>query len=226
MGKKQFDDEILKIIAEVINESVKSSKKNRLELFRELNKTVRKNSIVFAGDSIIQRYPLDEMLQTNTCIYNRGIDGIEAMELLDNINEHIIELEPRKLFVMVGTNDLGAGVALDEIISRLKQIIYCIKDNLPNTELYMISLCPINEEIVNAGPNFLERRRTNELLRELNQTIYEEVTKPEGIKFIDIHTSLTDQNGELKSEYTTDGLHLSAIAYRKVTDILAAFLDE
>lgn len=224
MNNLYIDEQTMKIIMNVINDNIKKSKINRLELFKELNKTAKSNSIVFAGDSIIQRYPLDEMIQIDKKIYNRGIDGLESIELLDNINIQMLDLKPDIVFIMIGTNDLGVGVMLEEIVARIKKIIQMIRNKLPMTKVHIISLCPINEEIINSQPNYLERKRTNVLLCKLNQMIIDKIAKPFKINFIDIHRILVDKSGNLKREYTTDGLHLSAKAYRKITEIIVHFL--
>ena len=44
--------------------------------YRELNQvSVKEPDIIFIGDSIVEYYPLQELLQTNKVLINRGIRG-------------------------------------------------------------------------------------------------------------------------------------------------------
>ena len=44
--------------------------------------------------------------------------------------------------------------------------------------------------------------------------------------YIDVYNNLTDKNGNLKLEYTEEGLHLSSLGYIKVTKILYPFIGD
>ena len=44
------------------------------------------------------------------------------------------------------------------------------------------------------------------------------------VEFVPVFDSLTDQAGQLKKEYTTDGLHLSVTGYQVLTKALKDYL--
>ena len=46
------------------------------------------------------------------------------------------------------------------------------------------------------------------------------------IVYIDVYSQLVDDDDILKSEYTTDGLHISDAGYKKITSILKKYIEE
>lgn len=44
------------------------------------------------------------------------------------------------------------------------------------------------------------------------------------VEFVPVFDSLTDQAGQLKKDYTTDGLHLSVAGYQVLTKALKGYL--
>lgn len=224
MAKRMFGDEKMERIKEMIETISKNDKNERIHFFKELNKTGKKNSIVFAGDSLIQRFPITEMIQSNYNVYNRGIDGLESIELLKNIQEQIIELAPAKLFLLIGTNDVAVRRETSEIELKVKEICETAEKNVPDVKIHIISVSPLNEDIMNSRINYLNRRISNQHIIELNER-YKKLAESNNYAFVDIYPLLLDQRGNLKEEYTTDGLHLSGAAYRKVTDFLQQFID-
>ena len=64
----------------------------------------------------------------------------------------------------------------------------------------------------------------NKHIIKLNNDI-KELCKKESIKYIDIYTSLLDNNKNLKEVYSKEGLHLTDLGYYKVTRIIKKFLN-
>ena len=100
-------------------ESVQQSKmekeqRTRLEQCKRLNTCARKGQIVFAGSSLMEFFPVNELQQSpgiNVCVYNRGVSGYISEQLLAHMQDLILDLEPSKLFINIGTNDIGRGIA-------------------------------------------------------------------------------------------------------------------
>ena len=81
----------------------------RLECYRRLNRVAKKGQIVFAGSSLMEQFPIDELqhsLDLPWCIYNRGIGGYVSSQMLQGLETMVLELEPAKLFINIGTNDM------------------------------------------------------------------------------------------------------------------------
>lgn len=74
----------------------------RTTLFNEL--TIPPNSIVFLGDSLTFRTEWSELFPEEIVI-NRGIGRDTTAGVLKRL-DHIIEAKPKKIFILIGVNDL------------------------------------------------------------------------------------------------------------------------
>ena len=170
-------------------------------------------SIVFLGDSITEFVDFDKVLPAYHII-NHGIAGDTTPGVLRRLGQSTA-LKPRKLFLLIGTNDIGDGVSVEAVASNIKRIVSRIKDKTPGTRIYLQAVFPTRNM-----PN-----RLNALIQELNAHI-QEVAREFGCTYIDLYPLLLDESGSLGQEYTVDGLHLSDKAVAKWMEFLAPYLDE
>lgn len=159
--------------------------------------------VVFAGDSHISNFDWEDYFK-GLSVANRGIGGDTSGGLLQRI-EQVTELNPEKVFLLVGINDIAQGVSLESIEYSYIQIIDVIKKNKPNTHIYAQSVFPVAGELYESyfskqsGP-------INESVARLNKRI----SQLAGATFIDV----ADKFGtELATEYSVDGLHLNKEGY-------------
>lgn len=106
---------------------------------------IRSNDIVFLGDSITDGCEWAELLD-NRHVKNRGISADRSGWLLERIDS-IIAGRPRKLFLMIGTNDLSVGVGPDEVAGNIRKLIVRFQKRSPQTKLYVQSILPVNAPI-------------------------------------------------------------------------------
>ncbi len=66
--------------------------------------------------------------------------------------------------------------------------------------------------------------RTNEKIQNRNHAYQELASAYMQVEFLSVFDSLTDQAGQLKKEYTTDGLHLSIAGYQALSKALKDYL--
>ena len=169
-------------------------------------KNVNKNTIVFLGNSITQVGKWQTLLPDKKVI-NKGISGDVTKGVLARI-EDCLSAKPEKIFVMIGINDLKIGLAVDSITIGQTRIIKQIKKLSPRTKIYMQSTLPVNESMLAN----IYKRLNNEAINQMN-TALKLVCKQQKVGYIDVHSTLTDQNGQLKQTLSTDGLHLKPEAY-------------
>ena len=190
--------------------------------YRELNQvSVVEPDIIFIGDSIVEYYPLQELFGTEKTIVNRGIRGYQTRLLLENLDAHLYCGAVDQIVLLIGTNDIGKDVPMNEALDNLERVIQSIARDYPLTEIKLLSILPVNE-----GEKYKQTVyiRTNEKIREWNQA-YEALTSAYmQVDFVPIYDSLTDSEGQLQSVYTTDGLHLSVTGYQSLSDALKTYL--
>lgn len=190
--------------------------------YRELNQvSVLEPDIIFIGDSIVEYYPLQELFGTAKTIVNRGIRGYQTRLLLENLDAHLYGDAVDQIVLLIGTNDIGKDVPMNEALDNLERVIQSIARDYPLTEIKLLSILPVNE-----GEKYKQTVyiRTNEKIREWNQA-YEALTSAYmQVDFVPIYDSLTDSEGQLKKDYTTDGLHLSVAGYQALSEALKEYL--
>ena len=177
--------------------------KHRVSLFRSLPETEKK--IIMLGNSLNNNALWTELFPMGYVV-NRGISG----DVVDGVHQRLDEIfpdDPSKIFLITGTNDLINEPELSAVglWDRYEKLIKEIRDNLPGTKLYVQSMLPLNPKT-----KFYEG--FNGRAAELNKLI-EAAHERYDYTYLDIASRLSDENGDLKADYTTDGIHLSAAGY-------------
>lgn len=190
--------------------------------YRHLNQvSVVEPDILFIGDSIVEYYPLQELFGTSKTIVNRGIRGYQTGLLLENLDAHLYGGAVDKIVLLIGTNDIGKDVPVNEALNNLEAIIQSIARDYPLTEIKLLSILPVNEGEEYKHTVYI---RTNEKIQKWNQTYQELASAYMQVEFVPVFDSLIDQEGQLKKDYTTDGLHLSVTGYQVLTKALKDYL--
>ena len=211
-------------------EQMLRDQQEKLERFRILNQNAKKGEILFTGSSLMEQFPVNELLMTrgmSQVVYNRGIGGFTTEDMLRNMEEMVFALKPRKIFINIGTNDIGSqGYRLEKLMENYGKIISQIRERLPEAEIYMMAYYPVNEtdklpEGEWAKTMFLTR--TNENISIANKAV-EEMAGRMGCHFINVNQGLTDEAGKLKKEFTVEGIHMYANGYEVVLENMRPFL--
>lgn len=190
--------------------------------YRKLNRiSVIEPSIIFIGDSIIEYYPLQELLGTSKTIVNRGIRGYQTGLLLKNLDAHLYGDAVDQIVLLIGTNDIGKDVPMMEALNNLESVIQTISRDYPLSQIKLVSILPVNE-----SENFKQTVyiRTNEKIKEWNQAYQELASAYMQVEYVSVFEELLDQEGQLKSDYTTDGLHLSVSGYQTLSKALKDYI--
>ena len=156
-------------------------------------------SIVFIGNSITDMHNWAEAFD-NPNVIERGVSGAVASELIDNL-EAILPGHPKKIFMMIGTNDLGsAGLNTPEkVAAKIRTALTRCKKESPNTELYVQSILPSKSGI----RVLADEITTNDSIKKLCAEF--------GATYVDLWDKM---QGILDGSITLDGLHLKASGYR------------
>jgi lysophospholipase L1-like esterase len=172
--------------------------------------------IYFVGDSHTEAFELNELLN-NKDVRNRGIWGDASKNVLKRFNG-IIRQHPKKIFLMIGVNDICSGVKNDRIYANVEKIIKTAKDSLPATKLYIESVLPTTNPILHSKESTILK------ITELN-TKYKELASKYDATYIDLYSHFI-QNEELKLEYSNDGLHLNGKGYLELAKLIKPFVEE
>lgn len=190
---------------------------------------------VFCGDSIIvglRNYALknkDSFLNTSQYLavgsyslrYALNPDNPENLHPTYKgekrvIWESISMMQPKRVFLFFGLNDLNI-IGLEGTRDYYIQLVDKIKETNPDIEIHIISMTMTLE---GTGKHNLQ----NDKIREFNEMM-QVVAAEQGWGYVDIASSLVDDNGDLEQAYCSDGfIHHSRSAYEQVwTEVLRGY---
>ncbi|OWA35845.1 hypothetical protein B9G55_08110 [Saccharibacillus sp. O16] len=207
-------------------------KQLKVDAYRIRNRLAVKGQTVFAGSSLMEFFPILELQQASGksfISYNRGVAGFVTRELAASLEECVLELEPTRLFINIGSNDMNEPDYTPEaLIGRYEMILNRIKERLPDCRIFTMAYYPVNAEaefpgVDPAGAKEFFSKRNNETIADANAAV-EEMAKRLGVAYIDVNDGLTDERGNLNADYCWDGIHMFANGYKIVWDHLQRYL--
>ena len=180
------------------------------------NANFSKGQIVFIGDSITDLYHSDDYYQDLPLrTYNRGIGGDVTGMLLKRIQVSLYDLEPTRVVLMIGINDINGGVSTDTILKNYNDILSGIKTKLPFAMVYTMSILPINNDV----PSYIDVKKSTERILSINEEI-KEMASNYSYQYMDLFSLVKDDNNHLKKEYSLDGIHLSEQGFVTWTNLI------
>jgi lysophospholipase L1-like esterase len=139
---------------------------------------------------------------------NRGIGGDVALGIYDRLYQ-ILPGKPKKIFLQTGANDVSHHLPVDSIVERIALLIDKIREESPETKLYLQGSLPINESF-NRYKNLTGK---TEVFPELSRRL-EALAASRGIVFINLFPLFTQPGtAVLRKDLTNDGLHLKENGY-------------
>ena len=184
----------------------------------------KNENFVFLGDSITDWYPIEELYE-DMPIVNSGKAGYRTFELLPELEELVYQYNPTKVFILIGTNDINTNTGEEELVENIEKMIKRIKKHRPNCKIYVQSIYPVNKTDDEKIDKDTVNKRENSVIQKVNKNI-KQICKKHNVTYIDVYSHLIDEDGNLKTSYTTDGLHLSNLGYLKVTKVLTPYVEE
>ena len=191
---------------------------HRYDSFKVLN--VTSDNIVFIGNSITDMHCWPEAFVTSNGDYlpilNRGNSGTYSTEQSDNL-ESYINGKPKKVFMMIGTNDIatsgGLNFSPEQVLAYVKSIVARIHARSPQTKVYLYSI------LKNKTGNRVEATwlKANELTK-----AYADAT--DKVTYIDLYDKLAGVADG--GAWSYDNLHLTAGAYQAWCETICQYLQE
>jgi len=185
--------------------------------YEQENKIFLKNQIVFVGDSITDGYDIESYYSALSLkCYNRGIGGDISLGVKKRFKVSVLDLEPSKLVVLIGINDLNSGVKPNTILANYEYFFDELSSKLPSCKVFVQSVYPINY-LTHAMP------ATAQQIIDFNAQL-KTLAESRGHSYINVFDSLKDENNLLKTEFADDGLHPNAAGYQVITQDIMSFI--
>lgn len=165
-----------------------------------------KGAVVWMGDSLTEQ-AWWSFLTKEKPLVNRGIGGDNTRGMLARLPE-ILEVAPRKMFLMAGVNDLSGNRPVEEVAQNIRKMLEMVRERVPSCEVYLQSVITPNNEVL----AYAYIKNKQHLMVELNEKL--KAMCDEGLAtWVDLRPLLHNEKGELKEELTKDGIHLHPEAY-------------
>lgn len=190
----------------------------KIEEFSKYKST--KDDVVFLGDSIFRGGQWGEYFPGLSC-RNRGISGQKTLDILNRV-ELIAVNHPKKIFLLVGINDILDDNSIETLSVNYRKILEAIKSTSPNTEVFPLSILPVNEQ---KCQDILLKKVTNKIIIEANKHIKSLCEEFEMV-YVDCSPHLQNGNHEMNEEFTIDGIHLYVDGYLKLKNCIEPYVQE
>ena len=162
---------------------------------------------VFLGDSITESYDLEKYYKKLPTV-NSGIMGHVTKDILNDLEDRVYKYNPSKVILLIGINDLLYENHDDQISKDIDEITGKIHKELPDCEIYIQSIYPMNNDwYVYAS---------KEEITKVNNEI-KKICKENNFKYLDVYSVLIDDNYQFDKKYTNDGLHPNEEGYKVIT---------
>lgn len=165
---------------------------------------------ILVGDSLTLWFPI-ELLPEDRNWLNQAISGETSEGLFKRLNL-FDSTQPEVIFVMIGINDLLRGISDQVILDNQRRIMTYLRKTHPKAHIVVQSILPHGAESATWEGREKLLTISNSRIRQLNQQLQSTATKV-GVKYLDLYPLFTNPEGNLRSEFTTDGLHLSPTGY-------------
>ena len=196
--------------------TIATKKKKKILLLNMIKERIKEKKLYFEqvkpitliGHSIFDYWEISKLNEYE--VNNLGIAGISTKEYIDLIlKKDLIKSLGKKIILFSGTNDMVIeGWKKEDTLNWINETISILKSIKKDIEIYFIEV-----------PRVLSRMdRANRVINELNIYLRDSLSKD--IKFIELGQDFQDKFGNLKIEFTSDGLHFNENGYKKLKEIV------
>jgi lysophospholipase L1-like esterase len=176
--------------------------------------TVGEPRVIFYGDSITDAWKLDTYFPGKGYI-NRGISGQTTPQMLVRFRQDVIDLQPKVVVVLAGTNDLAGNtgpMTVEQTEANYTTLAELAR--LHHIALVFSSVMPVNGYI---HPEIPIGRPPAKILA-LDAWL-KSYCRESNLIYLDYFSAMLDPSGQLQKALSYDGLHPNDAGYRVMTPL-------
>ena len=185
-----------------------------------LAKGFNSDRVVFMGNSITEGWENENpSFFTKHPYINRGISGQTTPQMLLRFRQDVIDLKPRIVFILAGTNDIAGNTGpttLEQIRDNILSMVQLAKAH--NIVPVVCSVLPAYDYPWRPGLN------PNIKIPKLN-TLLKQMAQDNGVPYLDYFSKMADERNGLPKAYTTDEVHLTKKGYLVMEKLVQETLD-
>jgi len=173
---------------------------------------------VFFGDSITDGWSHPDIsggFFPGKPYVNRGISGQTTAQMLLRFRADAVDLKPRVVVILAGTNDIAGNagpVSIDSIEGNLASMADLAR--VHGIQVVLASILPVSDDKVDSAgqPIVQTRARPPETINAINRWLAD-YARATGCVYLDYFSAFADGRGLLRPDLTGDGLHPNAAGY-------------
>jgi lysophospholipase L1-like esterase/poly(3-hydroxybutyrate) depolymerase len=167
-------------------------------------------AVVFLGDSITQGWGSLKTDFPDFKVANRGISGDVTRGVLYRLKEDVLDLDPKAVVLLIGTNDLEENGEPEVIAQNVKLILAACKARSSKVPVIVCKVMPSDAS----------KKRPADKIQKLNALVDEVVKADPQFIRCDTYTIFANDQGNAKPGEFPDLLHPNAAGYAKFTQAL------
>ena len=181
------------------------------------NAAEKQNAIVFLGDSITEGW--DHRLEKDFPefkVVSRGISGDVTRTVLYRLKEDVMDLNPRAVVLLIGTNDLDEKNTPEQIAANTIEILEKLKAFNPDLPVLYCKIMPRSQ--------FPDHRTSLIIITNKIVSDYIEKANNPHWYIVDTWSIYATDKGVVAKETMNDFLHPVSAAYEKWRDLVKPIL--
>ena len=193
-----------------------------LRAFAQVNRNLTvEPEVVFMGNSITEgwfNYHPDFFKKNNFAC--RGIGGQTSSEMLVRFRQDVIELHPRVVAILAGTNDIAMNngyIALENTFQNIVSMCELAKFN--GIKVLLCSVTPA------AYFNWRPQVEPAKIIPKLNM-LREYAEATEGVEWVDYFTPMVGEDKAMRAEYSPEGSHPNGEGYKVMERIVVPAINK
>ena len=141
--------------------------------------------------------------QTKAFVINAGVNGDDTNGMLRRFRQSVATEKPEIVVIWGGINDLGAAKDPEQVMENLTRLYDLCRET---------GATPVACTLTPTRLTSTKIRRLNELIRTY--------ASEKGLVLVDLFYGLVDMEGNLRQEYSDDGVNLTQAGYRRIAEIV------
>lgn len=170
------------------------------------------SDIIFIGDSLTCGENFQEAFPKSK-ILNLGLSGDTILGVSER-SKVISNFAPEKIFIECGVNSFSS-TSFETMVNQYEEMISTLSSDNPLAQIYIQSVFPISQSRESGN-------LTNENIVAFN-TELQSIADDYNAVYIDIYSHYVD-DGQIKAEYTIDGIHLKDEYKYLWLDVLSEYI--
>lgn len=191
--------------------------------YAKANETLKtRPDVVFMGNSITEGW-FDQHPDffTKNNFAGRGIGGQTTSQMLSRFRQDVIDLHPRVVAIMAGTNDIAMNngyIRLENVFQNI--VSMCELARFNDIKVLLCSVTPC------AKYGWRPEVEAAKYIPLLNKMLREYAAKTKGVDYVDYFTSMADKDNAMLPGLSPEGCHPNGDGYKVMEPILIRALNK